>query len=285
MEIRKPRVEERKSIIDLIHMRSQDAGTASLYCYQTYRDIEKEITWMFHHGHPFLGAFENNILQGIVYGFQVPGQSRIDVSGPFLIDMGLKAVADNLLSNFRKDHSSKSLHFYFEKANTDCEELLINHGAVDQGDEYMMQISRDACASCQPSFDVMPMKNHEEPIFIDLLERVMGTQYIDGSEIIADENRSVQLYHRGSKICGFLVLKAVPGKDHAVMEMIGIESDFQNQGLGRILLSHALYCLCEYPSVQNIELIVDAANTRALHLYTSMGFQIIKANKSYVLSA
>lgn len=285
MEIRKPKVEELKPIIDLIHMCSQDADTASLYCYQTYRDIEKEITWLFHQEHPFLGAFENNVLQGIVFGFQVPGQSRIDVSGPFLIDVGLQAVADALLSHFQKDNPSKSLHFYFEKANTDCEELLIDHGAINQGNEYMMQISRDACASCQPSLDVTSMKNHEEPTFIDLLERVMGTLYIDGPEIIADKNRSVQLYHRGSGICGFLVLKAVSGKDHAVMEIIGIESALQNQGLGRILLSHALYCLCEYPSVQNIELIVDAANTRALHLYTSMGFQIIKENKSYVLSA
>ena len=69
------------------------------------------------------------------------------------------------------------------------------------------------------------------------------------------------------------------------MEIIGTESSFQNQGLCRILLGHALDCLCENPSVQNIKLIVDAANTRALHLYTFTGFQITKTNKSYELSA
>lgn len=282
MKIRKPKPAELTTVIHFIYIHSQDASTASLYCYQTYSDIEKEITWLFDQGHPFLGAFENDKLLDIVFGFQVPNQNRIDVSGPFLTRFGMQANADVLLSCFLNDHPLKTLYFYFEGANKGLAELLMKHGAVDQGDEYRMQINRDQCKTCRPSSSIRSIINTEKMSFVKMFRHTMGTLYISGEEILNDNNRIVQLYHKDSSICGFIVLKH-PSHESAIIEMIGIDERFQNQGLGHILLSHALFTLCNTFNPHVIELIVDAANTRALHLYESFGFQIIKKHKSYIL--
>lgn len=284
MEIRKPKREDLLDVIELIFIRSQNPSTASLYCYQTHAEITQEIDELFDHNHPFLGAFEGQQLLGILYGFRVPYQNRIDVSGPFLMDTSARKIADMLLMCFMKANPSQALHFYFDKANQTCENILLQHGAIDQGNEYKMRILRDRCRNNQPSADVIPITEAEQPSFCNLLKRVMGPLYISGAEILEDSGRMVQLYHKNSQICGFIVLKQPPNSDHAFMEMIGINKCFQNQGLGHTLLNHALYVLCENPKTQVIELIVDASNTRAKHLYSSLGFEITQEHKSYVLS-
>ncbi|MGE5553527.1 MAG: GNAT family N-acetyltransferase [Betaproteobacteria bacterium] len=55
---------------------------------------------------------------------------------------------------------------------------------------------------------------------------------------------------------------------------LAIHDDFQNQGLGRVLLRTLLDIADNYLNLRRVELETWADNARAIHLYESLGFEL-----------
>ena len=62
-------------------------------------------------------------------------------------------------------------------------------------------------------------------------------------------------------------------RSHVRMLAIGIGSDFQGRGVGRMLISRLLDWADNWAGVLRIELMVHADNDRAMALYRAMGFE------------
>ena len=76
--------------------------------------------------------------------------------------------------------------------------------------------------------------------------------------ILLDEVRIGELVHRHIKIC---------------------DASKQNRGHGKIILSLFLYGLFDCLGYERIQLDTDLENTRAQHVYESLGFQKLGVNK------
>jgi len=87
----------------------------------------------------------------------------------------------------------------------------------------------------------------------------------EGLYIVADD---------AEKISGHLLLDPMPlaSNSHICSLTIVVYPGNQNQGVGRLLMQHALDWAIASSEIEKIELTVRASNKRALGLYRSMGF-------------
>jgi len=86
---------------------------------------------------------------------------------------------------------------------------------------------------------------------------------------------------RGNPV-GFLAVLKLPGKPSAAaIDLIGVRTEFQQQGIGRVLIGHFIECW--QGRVDRLVVGTQITNQSSLALYTNHGFQVMKS--AYVLHA
>lgn len=80
----------------------------------------------------------------------------------------------------------------------------------------------------------------------------------------------------GGVTVGHLVLEplALAVTRHVVQLTIVVHPGHTSQGYGRVLMNHAIEWARRSPTVEKIELRVRSSNSRAIALYSSVGFEI-----------
>ncbi len=87
---------------------------------------------------------------------------------------------------------------------------------------------------------------------------------------------------KNAQIVGYAIFSVV--KDEAHIVNFVIAPQFQNQGLGRLLLQYVLHLLLAQ-QIKTITLEVSQNNASALHLYQVFGFQRCGLRKAYYQTA
>ena len=115
-----------------------------------------------------------------------------------------------------------------------------------------------------------------DPIPYDLLlladpERRIIDRYIHDSRVFAA--------YQKDQLVGCYVLANIT-TETAEIKNIAVSEQFQNQGIGKSLLTHAIHTS---KSIDKKQLIIATADTSIgqLHLYQKMGFKILKIEKEY----
>ncbi|MDO4940290.1 MAG: ribosomal protein S18-alanine N-acetyltransferase [Erysipelotrichaceae bacterium] len=68
--------------------------------------------------------------------------------------------------------------------------------------------------------------------------------------------------------------------ENADITTIGVNSKYQGQGYGQMMLKHMLSYAKEH-NVENVHLEVRVSNIKAINLYKKNGFEIVRIRKSY----
>lgn len=87
---------------------------------------------------------------------------------------------------------------------------------------------------------------------------------------------------KNNKIIGFCIINKVA--DEATLFNIAIHPKFQNKGMARSLLSHAINSI-KALYIQTLWLEVRASNQKAIYLYETLGFNIISIRPDYYPTA
>lgn len=84
-------------------------------------------------------------------------------------------------------------------------------------------------------------------------------------------------------VAGFLVVlvNGTPGKVDAIIDLVGVKSDYQGRGAGRALSKMFIEQWCR--RAKRLRVGTQVSNIPALRLYESIGFRIVQA--AYVLHA
>jgi ribosomal-protein-alanine N-acetyltransferase len=87
-----------------------------------------------------------------------------------------------------------------------------------------------------------------------------------------------QRWHGGRRLVGFALLRAIAGE--AEILTVAVAAAERGRGLGRLLVEEAMRRLYR-EGAATCFLEVDQANTAALRLYRSLGFEVIGERKGY----
>ena len=102
------------------------------------------------------------------------------------------------------------------------------------------------------------------------------TAYQDKIAILTDHPRGLYiLAEEGGHVAAHLLLDPLPlqANNHIVTLTIVVYPKWQERGVGRALMEHAITWAVRTPGIEKIELMVRAANERAINLYRSLGFE------------
>jgi L-phenylalanine/L-methionine N-acetyltransferase len=92
------------------------------------------------------------------------------------------------------------------------------------------------------------------------------------------------VYERNSEVLGYVKLTSItfPRRKHvAQLGPILVAKSAQRQGVGALLLQHAINACDSWLQVRRIELVIDADNDAARALFISQGFVVETSPKAY----
>ena len=92
-------------------------------------------------------------------------------------------------------------------------------------------------------------------------------------DVFGDLADVVLIHQAGSKIVGFVAVKADVVESTASVVLLAVDPAYRGRGIGKMLLSSAISwsfdCNCS-----SIKVVTQASNTGALALYQSAGFHV-----------
>lgn len=95
------------------------------------------------------------------------------------------------------------------------------------------------------------------------------------------EAEGFRLWWAGERLAGFCWTKRHDGSTGEIY-VIGVHPDFQGQGLGRQMVVEALWYLTDVGCTTAL-LYVDTVNESALGLYQSLGFELARVDRCFVV--
>ncbi len=107
----------------------------------------------------------------------------------------------------------------------------------------------------------------------DDVERMRGEPWFDAQGLILVED--------GAGLAGFCWTKVHPNGDGEIYR-IGVASERQGSGVGRVALQEGFNYLAAQPNVTRGSLWVDTANEKAMRLYESTGMASERTNREFV---
>lgn len=170
--------------------------------------------------------------------------------------------------------------FFFPKENGDCQAFLEHAGARRQENEYILRLRREDWHKPQGLTALRPAREQDRDAFTALHDTIFPGAYASGKDIWADPGRKVYVLPDGPDLAAYGVLRT---GSPATAEMIGVREDRRGRGYGRSVLHRLAEEAFSCPDARELELVVDADNDTALHLYFGAGFRVRQENLCYIL--
>ena len=97
------------------------------------------------------------------------------------------------------------------------------------------------------------------------------------TEIVAIPNQEFLVAEKDSFVVGTLFLQIIPNLSHqarpwAILENMVVDSRYRRQGIGRLLIEHALTC-CRQAGCYKVQLLSNKKRQEAHQFYRSIGFE------------
>lgn len=119
--------------------------------------------------------------------------------------------------------------------------------------------------------------------FNNLLPSERGERDRDGLAKLGPDNHLFVAEVEG-QVVGFARMDVFRGRQRHVGNVtINVHDRFQGRGIGRSLFEHLLDLADNYLALTRVQLEVWADNTRAIHLYESLGFELEGRRRNAVL--
>jgi GNAT superfamily N-acetyltransferase len=97
------------------------------------------------------------------------------------------------------------------------------------------------------------------------------------AEIVAIPNQEFLVAEKDGVVVGTLFLQIIPNLSHqarpwAILENMVVDSHCRRQGIGRLLIEHALTC-CRHAGCYKVQLLSNKKRQEAHQFYRSIGFE------------
>ncbi|GMA63625.1 GNAT family N-acetyltransferase [Alicyclobacillus fastidiosus] len=221
----------------------------------------------------FLGLYQFQAKEVEISGMVHPSMRRLGV---------FSSLVSGAIDEIRR-RSVPKMVFINANGSASGKAFLESIGAVYAFSEYWMQLERTPIAQQADEVQLRPITRDDIPVVASILAesfRAKIASNIDYLEAKLDD-ASAQCYKilLGKITIGALSVNQ-PGDGRAFIYGFGIAPQYQGRGYGRQSLSLAVQSALQ-SGLTVIELEVACENARALTLYESCGFQILRANDYY----
>lgn len=257
--------------------------TGSLFCCANAEAIRQD----FAQNMPYsFACWEDGTPRGLIHCF--PDFAKKNADCTLLLNVqgtAYQTIASRLTTAARQAlGSDMACTFFFPIENTECRRFLLQTGAQQQANEYIMLLNRTDWHAFSGAPPLRPLQDSEHTAFAALHDAVFPGVYACGQDILHDLNqtRFVFVLPDSRGLAAYGVLK-FQGGAKATAEMIGVREDVRGQGYGRAVLNHLAAQAFTRFGADTLELIVDADNENALHLYHFAGFCISQENHCFIL--
>lgn len=88
-----------------------------------------------------------------------------------------------------------------------------------------------------------------------------------------EKGATLLILSENDRLLGYFFGRAEPESGEAYVDLIGVDTDYHQRGLGRRLMLAGLAQLRRMPGLRQVNLTVDGTNDKAKRLYDSLGFQ------------
>jgi ribosomal protein S18 acetylase RimI-like enzyme len=188
--------------------------------------------------------------------------------GPALLDAGLRVCR-------QREHSSVLL--VVPRASAGGRALALRRaGTLDHSEHALQMLGDPAEVPADPHVAIRAATPADRPTVRELLRR--GFDWEAPEEAGADPN--TLLVERDGRPIG--TVRLLREGDGAGVYGFTIHPDHQGRGIGRDVL-HRLCVMARADGAASVHLEVATDNDRALHLYTSLGFQPVTTEDYYAL--
>lgn len=258
--------------------------SGSTFCCARAEDIRRDFEEAMEYGFAY---WMDGKPVGLVNCFPDVEKGNADCS--LLVDVSGEAyqeIAGKLLSVVReKLGPGMVLTFFFPTENKECRSFLDDAGARQQENEYILRLEQEDWNEHQDlEVELRPIQSEERDAFAACHDTVFPGVYASGKDILEDlgKTRFVYVVPDRAGLTAYGVLKTCGGKQ-ATVEMIGVREDSRRCGYGRAVLNHLAGQAFSRFGAEQLELVVDADNQSALHLYLDTGFKVWQENNCYIL--
>lgn len=173
--------------------------------------------------------------------------------------------------------------FFFPKENIECASFLESIHAVRQVNEYRLILGKRQAVVSPSNHAITELPGSYHAAFIELHDTIFPGVYISGADIIKDIGKGHFVYSIIEKgvLSAYSVLKLNEGRC-ATAEAVAVRENHRGKGYGRAILGYLIDQAYNLFNVEEIDLIVEGDNEKAIKLYSDMGFRIETENMCYI---
>lgn len=226
----------------------------------------------------FLIAMESNKIVGVC-GFDADiERGKAEIWGPFVDHLDALKVSNMLWESIITEipDAIQTVYLFPENHN----KMVIDFANVLSFDS----VSKKTILTCsKQSFrgisnhNVITLLSEHYSSLEKLHNELFPNTYLTGNEMVeglSGKSAIFGLIDKNSNLLGYLYAEAEPEFGEGNIEFVGVTPSSRNKGVGSSLLVKGLEWIFTFPSIEEVTLCVKSDNTKAIRLYTSLGFQI-----------
>lgn len=179
----------------------------------------------------------------------------------------------------------KTFQFFINKENTQQQKFMNEIKAKNKGEHLNLEMNKQDFKKVH-EMKSRPFVQSDFQAFEILHNTTFPNTYYDAKTIskrLSDENVLRLLKTESDELQGYVYFEVDQEAEEAHLEYIGVSEEFQNMGLGTLLLKEALSEMFSFPQINEITLTVENTNSQANHVYEKVGFKSKDVLIYYVL--
>ncbi|MBO0994461.1 GNAT family N-acetyltransferase [Bacillus sp. SD088] len=125
--------------------------------------------------------------------------------------------------------------------------------------------------------NVITLSSEQYSSLVKLHNQLFPNTYLTGNEMVeglSDTSTVFGVVDEHRNLLGYLYAEAEPEFAEGSIEFFGVALASRNKGVGSSLLAKGLEWMFSFPSIEAVTLCVQSDNTKAMRLYSRLGFNI-----------
>jgi len=236
--------------------------------------------------HGFMLAYEANQLVGIFGVDADPEINRAWLFGPLVEHADWHTIADQLYEPVLPiiPVGIREHEMFCDVQNIRLQEFAVRHDFPVHSENALMTLNSDQYTPTKKN--VVTVVRFEETFFNSfekLHKAAFPTAYFTARQMVEriDEKRQLFLAVDQENIMGYNFCKIEPEAESGYVDFIATDTATRGRGIGNDLLTSGLDWMLSTPSINKINLTVNADNVAARSLYEKFGFVVERVMRGY----
>ncbi|CAG9621800.1 GNAT family N-acetyltransferase [Sutcliffiella rhizosphaerae] len=274
--IKKPSRDTINMVAEFIAIKNNMAEQHIGFCGKNHEEIAatlKENLTDIPYEQSFLLALHDNKLIGVI-GFDADlHNNSAEIIGPFMEEaISPEALYTELTKLLPENIVSVAM--FPDKNNKKVKDLASLLNFEKKSEQAILSMNSKTTKMEKFSLTELTPPLYDE--MKSLHDSSFPNTYYSGQEIIdrMNDNRKVFIFEKDQKLAGYIYAETEPAFGEASIEFFAVNPSFQNKGIGATLLKGAVQWIFSFPSIDSLQLCVNASNKKALKLYQKIGFSL-----------